>query len=850
MKPAEGWVQFIGIGAAELKLNDKSIAQNSYWPKPTVKEVSKYLKAGDNAIEFICKSSSIPSGVLAELFVRYPDGTHERIDTDSSFRVSQDGGETWSNVIEQMPPPANPWRVIHRLAYVDFAHPQQFIEGTVKPNKTVSGNKVMVQFDFNGLIPGLPLDIGIEIRRKDSLYWREDIVIDRECIKPGTNGNWTICFPFNLPQYLSDGTYDIVVAYGLSCISGNVAKASFSCCQANISEKFKKPPLADVRMVAGAPQFHLDGKPFFALWGGLLPGMRPDRRVRHSSAPLTVVTVFSRGDNFWNDEWWPSEHQFNPAVFDRQAERARRENGDDAYFMWDFALYPPQDWIKAHPDDMCMDDKGALITQGRPAFSFASKSALDAMESALIKALRYLESAPYANRIIGYRINSGHFTEWIGWFPKPGRFVDFSPVAKKAFAEYVNKNHPEWSNTAVPSAEDRISNDPMSRARCAAYHDFYSRQIGNDIIRLMSKAREIVGKGKLLGTYYGYLMTANVRGDGQMRGHYALKHVLNAGVVDFLMSPQNYAERRLGGICCDMKPFATLAANCVVPIIENDARTSNGPYNGNNQQTLTRMQDIGIVRRDAGISLCRRSPVFFYALCEGTEFDFPEFADDMSVIRKVAEHCLMNATGRHAEVAYVVSENAIKASQPLPKKAYATGVARQCYNPDGSVRKEKVWCSGFADVFQFNYTTLARAGASVDYILAEDLDKGQEEYKLYIEPDIINGKMRFRAKTGVSEGDTFLNLDTLRDLYAKTGIHIYSRTGDPIEANDRLFTLHARFAGLKTVTLPRKTTVLDVFNRRIVAKDTDTFTFDAPIHSSWLFYYGDDAEALAAELNH
>ena len=46
MKPAEGWVQFIGIGAAELKLNDKSIAQNSYWPKPTVKEVSKYLKAG------------------------------------------------------------------------------------------------------------------------------------------------------------------------------------------------------------------------------------------------------------------------------------------------------------------------------------------------------------------------------------------------------------------------------------------------------------------------------------------------------------------------------------------------------------------------------------------------------------------------------------------------------------------------------------------------------------------------------------------------------------------------------------------------------------------------------------
>ena len=618
-----------------------------------------------------------------------------------------------------------------------------------------------------------------------------------------------------------------------------------------MTEMFAKPPCADVRMIAGAPQFHLNGKPFFALWGGVRQNNHPEHRPRHSSAPLTLVTVFSyttRGSSC--HEWWPTVDGFDPAVFDRQAELYSCEN-PDAYFMWDIVLYPPRDWVKTHPDDICMDDTGKPVRDGSAPFSFSSKSAIDVMERAMVKALRYLESAPYANRIIGYRINSGHFTEWCGWFAPPGHFTDFSPVAQKAFAEYLKKHHPEWNDVSVPLEAERKSLDPAARARCAAFYDFYSRQSADNIIRLMSKAREVVGKGKLLGTYQGYLMTASRNNTGQMRAHYALKHVLESGAVDFLMSPQTYAIRRLGEICCDMKPFATLAANGVVPVIEDDTRTSNGPYNGNNWQVHTLAQSIGIIRRNAGIMLCRREPVFFYALCEGTEFDFPEFAVDMSAVRKVAEHCLAEGVGRHAEVAYVMSEEMLKAA-PLPdmKLRRSAGFSRQRYNQDGTVKQEDVtYVPGVDDVFRLNHITLARAGAPVDYVLAEDLADHPGKYKLYIEPDIIAGKMRFRTSEGVSEGDTYLKLDTLRDMYKKNGVHIYSRTGDPVEANDRLFTLHARFAGVKTIVLSRKATVLDVFNRRIVAKDVDTFSFEAPLHSSWLFYYADDAETLAAELS-
>ena len=88
----------------------------------------------------------------------------------------------------------------------------------------------------------------------------------------------------------------------------------------------------------------------------------------------------------------------------------------------------------------------------------------------------------------------------------------------------------------------------------------------------------------------------------------------------------------------------------------------------------------------------------------------------------------------------------------------------------------------------------------------------------------------------------------IRDVLNTAGVFVYCDSNDPTEANEKLFTLHARYAGKKTVRLPRKATVVDVFNRRVVAKDADTFSFDAPLHSSWLFYFADDAEELLKSL--
>lgn len=55
-------------------------------------------------------------------------------------------------------------------------------------------------------------------------------------------------------------------------------------------------------------------------------------------------------------------------------------------------------------------------------------------------------------------------------------------------------------------------------------------------------------------------------------------------------------------------------------------------------------------------------------------------------------------------------------------------------------------------------------------------------------------------------------------------------------------------AGRKRIRLPRKATVVDVFNHRLVAEDVDVFEFNAPLHATCLFYYDDEEETIMEKL--
>ena len=63
----------------------------------------------------------------------------------------------------------------------------------------------------------------------------------------------------------------------------------------------------------------------------------------------------------------------------------------------------------------------------------------------------------------------------------------------------------------------------------------------------------------------------------------------------------------------------------------------------------------------------------------------------------------------------------------------------------------------------------------------------------------------------------------LRGIARKAGVHIYLDTDDVVYANARLLAVHTRYAGTRSIALPRPASVTDAFTREPIAAKADAF---------------------------
>ena len=95
-------------------------------------------------------------------------------------------------------------------------------------------------------------------------------------------------------------------------------------------------------------------------------------------------------------------------------------------------------------------------------------------------------------------------------------------------------------------------------------------------------------------------------------------------------------------------------------------------------------------------------------------------------------------------------------------------------------------------------------------------------------------------------GDPYLTTELLRGLYVYAGVPVYDAQDDIVYAGENgALAIHGSFTGQRTVALPRRASVYDVAEDKIIASGTRTFRTFVRARTTRLFLWG-DGEALAS----
>lgn len=945
-KPNKAWLQYVADDSAELYINGRHLDTQTSWETPNVIEVTEYLKTGTNIWAMAQLNGSGAGGILGELFILTGNGEIMKIDTDMEFKSIVAGKEKnwyateyddcrWDGVVLQSAPPAGPWSI--KLSYIDFSDYQLVQEVSHYKNSYAAGEKFEARFVVEGKIPKKPLSCRVRLlNRRNNILFEEFIPIDKIKIERLNEKQWAFHIAYILPHWLNS-TAMLLDLQPSNIFLAGLKPMSFD----YIGQVTAAQPLTSrVEKTLFGPRLMINDEIIYPMIasGPMRRGDRP-----FGNAAINLLTVYTD----YQCLWWTGVDQYALHQIDWQVEKTLRTNPNAKLIMYIY-LYPPPAWGEAHKNELARFQDQSFLHKRE--YSFASNIAKLDMEKALRVYIEHCENSPYRDRIVGYLLQSGQTTEWLGWYfnnsARLGRMMDYSAPNRAGFKEFAVREYPGLTNTDLPSISERLARTGKSNILtqednlpAIAYNHYHSWRIADMLVYQAQAAKKILGNRKVIGGYYGYLYELpGLAWGSQLGGHNALKKVIDSRSVDFLLSPQSYTVRNIGDTMGDMKPFRTLEDNNIISIIEDDTRTHVSPATGF-QQTVNVKQSREIMRRNMGIPLVRLQPLHFLAFNQ-VNFDFPGFAEDTGTIMAMGQFCYNNRVTRNAEVTVVVSENTMK-YMPFESEYDNVG-KRQTYKADGGVTTgNRISLHLTGELIAWQRSIISRIGVPVDYILAEDLKNSKKSYKLWIflncfayddemlaavknlrneqttllwlyAPGLIHqgkadvGNMKkltgFELKeassgiipaviangrtlglitetmepvfhvaetdsakvlgkyvnsnlTGLAEktiskersifcGPHQLNVDFLQQIAKDCGIHLFCTSQDPMDANDALITLHARTAGKKEIKLPGRADIVDVFQRKVIARDVESFSFEAPLHSSWLFYYGNADKLL------
>ena len=610
----------------------------------------------------------------------------------------------------------------------------------VEPEPAGAGE--LVSLSASGKVKaGAPIQVEAAIHSRQPLIrdawgfvwlFQGESLIDYRCVPvkaPASSARLTATFPTS--PYAFPGAFRARAGIpGLEIPGAGMDAGGAAITLSNPRAGAARTPVATVGRVGGDPALLVDGKPmppFFALT------LDPDRAGRHREFGRAGIHLYS---DWFGDSSLSGNLGHLPTgayaygAFDAYFADVLAAD-PKAYFLPHVNITAPQWWQQKHPEEVCTYAGGGTGCQ-----SFASERWRREIAEDLRRLIRHFQSAPYADRILGYIVFTGYSAEWQSWGLWQDRLADYSAPAVAAWRKWLQARYPTdsalraaWGQpnaslaaAALPSAEQRhhgewgALRDPAREQQTIDFYQYLSDTTADAICYFSRVAKEACGRKSLVGTYYGYLTQHGAR--QQDSSHCALARVLRSQDVDFLMSPPLYSDRQVAGTSGFMSATESVRLHGKLWLSEADYRTYLSDPGSDFGRCDTEPESRAVLLREMGNILTRRAAVSWFDMAAGW-FGSPSLLADLGRMQEVQRESLSGRKPFHGDVAVFVDEESL---------SYLTGLHR--ITPQ--LVLEQV-------------VKLPRMGAAWDFYLLSDIGSPDvPAHKLYVFLNVVRAGAEMR----------------------------------------------------------------------------------------------------------
>lgn len=508
----------------------------------------------------------------------------------------------------------------------------------------------------------------------------------------------------------------------------------------------------------------------------------------------------------------------------------------DARFQFCFdASAQPEWWLRKHPDELVGYQRGTIDfaqrtqTKNVAAASFASGVWRREMSDFLTRWTAFLESTPYASRILSYRPDFGIHHEWHYYGMCGGLLPDSGRAMERAFRDWLRRAYggdrsalrkawgdpsASFETAALPSPDARLRHsagafrDAVKDRAVLDYLRCHAEQVRDCQFAFNRAVKEACGGRALVGNYCGYFFGMPFPAEGF---HLENNALLDSPWVDFQCSPYVYGRtsRAPGNVQYARCLLEGLRRRGKLALLEADNVMSGFPRHPHGNYTEDVEEDVALLARDFAQTLCWGCGYWYFDFGIGW-YDRPEFGEFFKKIYPIRE-----------EVSDCRSVSEVLVVGDYDSVAYVSVPGRE-----GEHQRRTT------DLVN----ALGHAGVPFDTAEVADVASGAlKDYKVYLFCNLVNVTPEKRALVdslrakgrAVVLPDVATDPAALRGMLSAAGVHVWN--DDPqtaVYANASCVALHSALPGEKTIRLPapRKVTMLYP-ERRLFSEKTDRIVF-------------------------